>query len=85
MDRSLWADGFFVIFASAGDTLDARKLLGPGSPFGAGVAIYLRPAPVEDFPRTPGCHPVDMTGGYWFGESLSRHSLNSYTNVYMEA
>ena len=64
-----------------GDTLDARKLVGPHSSLGAGVAIYLAPASREDFPRTPGCHPVDLTGGYWFEPCGARGEKTRVVNV----
>jgi len=59
-----------VLTAAYGDTCRASDFLGPvdsarGGGLGCGVAIYMRPAGPE-WPRTPGCKEVDLTGGYWF-------------------
>jgi len=58
-----------IITQAYGDTCDARDFLGRSGAaaggLGSGVAIYIRPAGPE-WPRTPGCKAVDLTGGYWF-------------------
>lgn len=58
-----------ILTAAYGDTCDARDFLGAGGAaaggLGSGVALYMRPAGPE-WPRTPGCTAVDLTGGYWF-------------------